>query len=104
LRVLVSAYACEPEKGSEPAVGWNMVGQIARFHEVWVITRANNQEPIEKALATKPLPNVHWVYFDLPRWARSGKGASGAFISTITSGRLASISSRESCISKYILR
>ena len=66
MRVLLSAYACEPEKGSEPAVGWNWVRQIARFHEVWVITRANNQEPIEKALASSPLPNAHWVYFDLP--------------------------------------
>jgi glycosyltransferase involved in cell wall biosynthesis len=73
LRILISAYACEPEKGSEPAVGWNWVLQISRFHEVWVITRANNQEPIEKALATKPLPNIHWVYFDLPRWARFWK-------------------------------
>jgi glycosyltransferase involved in cell wall biosynthesis len=73
LRILISAYACEPEKGSEPAVGWNWVLQISRFHEVWVITRKNNREPIEKALATKPLPNVHWVYFDLPRWARFWK-------------------------------
>jgi glycosyltransferase involved in cell wall biosynthesis len=73
LRILISAYACEPEKGSEEAVGWNWVLQISRFHELWVITRTNNQEPIEKALATKPLPNVHWVYFDLPRWARFWK-------------------------------
>lgn len=73
LKVLISAYACEPDKGSEAAVGWNWVLQISRFHEVWVITRANNQERIEKAAATKPLPNVHWVYFDLPPWARFWK-------------------------------
>jgi len=73
MRVLLSAYACEPEKGSEPAVGWNWVRQIARFHEVWVITRANNRVPIEKSLAKEPLPNVHWVYFDLPPWARFWK-------------------------------
>jgi glycosyltransferase involved in cell wall biosynthesis len=69
LRILISAYACEPEKGSEPGIGWNWVRQIVRFHEVWVITRANNRAPIEKSLAKEPLPNVHWVYFDLPRWA-----------------------------------
>ena len=73
MRVLVSAYACEPEKGSEPAVGWIWVHQLARLHEVWVITRANNRDPIETALAKEPLPNVHWVYFDLPRWARFWK-------------------------------
>jgi glycosyltransferase involved in cell wall biosynthesis len=73
LRILISAYACEPAKGSEPGVGWNAVLQISRWHEVWVITRANNRTPIEKSLAKEPLPNVHWFYFDLPRWARFWK-------------------------------
>jgi glycosyltransferase involved in cell wall biosynthesis len=44
------------------------VNQIARFHEVWVITRANNRDSIEKSLAKTPLTNSHWVYFDLPSW------------------------------------
>jgi glycosyltransferase involved in cell wall biosynthesis len=74
LKVLVSAYACEPGKGSEPGVGWNWVRQIAGCaDEVWVLTRANNREAIERALAKEPLPNVRWVYFDLPRWARFWK-------------------------------
>ncbi|MGO9021238.1 MAG: glycosyltransferase family 4 protein [Syntrophobacteraceae bacterium] len=68
LRVLLSAYACEPGKGSEPGVGWNWARQIARFHEVWVITRANNRRPIEAALAHEPLPTAHFVYVDLPSW------------------------------------
>jgi glycosyltransferase involved in cell wall biosynthesis len=73
LKVLLSAYACDPEKGSEPGIGWNWARQMGRYHEVWVITRANNQAPIEKYLAKEPLPNVHWVYFDLPRWGRFWK-------------------------------
>lgn len=73
LKILVSAYACEPGKGSEPGVGWNWVKQLARFHDVWVLTRTNNREPIERALAQEPMANVHWVYFDLPRWARFWK-------------------------------
>jgi glycosyltransferase involved in cell wall biosynthesis len=74
MRILVSAYACEPGKGSEPGVGWNWVKQIARFaDEVQVITRANNREAIEETLKEEPLPNVHWVYFDLPRWVRFWK-------------------------------
>lgn len=73
LKVLVSAYACEPDKGSEPGVGWNWVKQIGRFHNVWVITRENNKEPISRALEKAPLPNVSWVYFDLPGWARFWK-------------------------------
>ena len=81
LKVLVSAYACEPDKGSEPGVGWNWVCQISRFAEVWVITRANNRPAIEGALEKEPLPNVHWIYFDLPKWARFWKkGQRGVHI------------------------
>jgi len=73
MKVLVSAYACEPETGSEPAVGWNCVQQIARFHEVWVVTRVKNRHSVAQALAKKPLPNVHWIFVDLPHWARFWK-------------------------------
>ncbi len=73
LKILVSAYACEPGKSSEPGVGWNWVKQMARFHDVWAITRANNREPIEQVLTKEPMPNVHWVYFDLPGCMRFWK-------------------------------
>jgi len=73
MKILISAYACEPEKGSESGVGWNWVRQIARFHEVWVITRSNNQMVIDRMLVKEPMPNVHWVYFDLPSWVRFWK-------------------------------
>ena len=58
--ILVSAYACEPYKGSEQTVGWNIVLELAKNNIVHVITRANNQEPIEKflncLLYTSPSP------------------------------------------------
>jgi len=73
LKILISAYACEPGKGSEPGVGWNHVKQAARFHDVWVMTRSNNRAVIEGALATDPMPNVRWIYLDVPRWARFWK-------------------------------
>ena len=72
-RILMSAYACEPDKGSEPGVGWNQVRQMARFHEVWVITRSNNRNRIETAERGSPSASVHWIYFDLPSWARTWK-------------------------------
>src|SRR6516164_1163816 len=78
LRVLVSAYACEPGMGSEPGIGWNTVRELGQRHEVWVITRANNQAKIESALASSPMPSVHFVYFDLPKWSRFWKRGSRA--------------------------
>ena len=66
LRVLISAYACEPGKGSEPEVGWQWALQMARFHDVTVLTRANNRGPIEQALPAfrerQPVPA--FVYHD----------------------------------------
>jgi glycosyltransferase involved in cell wall biosynthesis len=72
LKVLISAYACEAEKGSEPGVGWNWVKQVGRFHEVWVITRSSNRKSIEQGKSELP-SNVHWVYFDFPIWLRFWK-------------------------------
>lgn len=72
-KVLVAAYACEPNTGSEPGVGWNMCQAISRAHDTWVVTRANNRYEIEKALSQAPNENLHFAYVDLPRWARFWK-------------------------------
>ena len=58
--ILLSAYACEPDQGSEPGIGWNWAVSLARAgHSVWVLTRANNHEAIDRALARQPLRNLH---------------------------------------------
>jgi glycosyltransferase involved in cell wall biosynthesis len=67
MKVLVSAYACEPAAGSEPAVGWNWVREVAQFCEVWVLTRTNNRDAIESCPEGVP-KSAHFVYLDLPRW------------------------------------
>ena len=68
LKVFLIAFACEPHKGSEGGIGWNVTNQLARYHEVHVLTRANNRPPIEEYLQDKtdPVPVFH--YYDLPRW------------------------------------
>lgn len=77
-RILVSAYACEPDQGSEPGVGWHWVQQIAKANETWVITRKNNRQPIESAIRSEPNGNLHFEYVDLPRfltfWKRKQRG------------------------------
>jgi glycosyltransferase involved in cell wall biosynthesis len=80
MRVLIFAYACEPDKGSEPGAGWVWSRMLARMGEVWVITRANNRERIEAALARTPeRRRLHFEYVDLPRraifWKRGSRGA-----------------------------
>jgi len=37
LRILVSAFACSPFRGSEPGIGWNVVTRLANYHDVTVL-------------------------------------------------------------------
>lgn len=80
MKVLLSAYSCEPGKGSERGVGWNVAREVAKYYEVWVLTRPDeSREAIEAELALNPIPNLHFVYFTLPFWQDSLRwGQSGA--------------------------
>jgi glycosyltransferase involved in cell wall biosynthesis len=74
LRILTFAYACDPEHGSEPGAGWTWSRMLAHLGETWVLTRANNRAPIERALPLVPeAERLHFEYVDLPRWARFWK-------------------------------
>jgi glycosyltransferase involved in cell wall biosynthesis len=69
MKVLLSAYACEPNRGSEPEVGWQRALHMKEwFDEVWVLTRANNQKVIE-ADPLSAASGLHFIYYDLPGWA-----------------------------------
>lgn len=82
MKILLSAYACEPNRGSEPGIGWNWaLTLVQRGHQVWVLTRANNRRSIEKAsdaLAAHLRASMNFIYYDLPRsvawWKKGGWG------------------------------
>lgn len=74
LKVLLSAYACRPDMGSEPGVGWNMARELVKHYKIWVITRAENRPFIEAELTQNPIPGLEVIYYDLPAWARWWKG------------------------------
>jgi glycosyltransferase involved in cell wall biosynthesis len=67
MKVLISAYACEPGTGSEGGVGWHVVGELSKRHDLVVITRANNREKI-LASPEEWVRRVEWVFHDPPRW------------------------------------
>lgn len=80
--ILLSAYACEPGKGSEPGVGWHWAMYLAEAgHKVCVITRENNRALIEHELSIYPIPNLKFIYYDLPSWAKWWKkGGRGVYL------------------------
>lgn len=75
LRVLVSAYACSPYKGSEPGVGWGLISELAKYHDLWVIVEEEKfRLDIERFQASAPdlLKSVrfYFVHKQRNRWLR----------------------------------
>lgn len=50
LKVLISAYSCAPDRGSEHEIGWQWVKHLAENHDLTVITRTKNYNAIEQAM------------------------------------------------------
>lgn len=71
-KILLSAYSCEPNKGSEPGIGWNWAIQLSKMgYIVKIVTRQNNKKMIEKNLKKFPsLKKENFYYFDLPKIAQ----------------------------------
>ncbi len=77
MKILLSVYACEPNRGSEPGVGWNVAKKLAEHHQVWAFTSNTHRPAIEAELAQRPVPNLEIVYFDpfgwVYDWSQEGK-------------------------------
>ena len=74
-KILTCTFTCCPPgkpgfTGGEDILGWNLLKQITRHHEVWSLTNAEDRASIEQALEEEPNPNLHFSYVGLPRWLR----------------------------------
>ena len=65
IKVLMIAYACNPEKGSEPGGAWEWIQELSKTNILFVVTRRKNYNIIQKYKHT--LINVTFIYFDLPK-------------------------------------
>lgn len=83
-KILLTAYAVNPYKGSEDGMGWNMIKEIASYNQVVAITRKNNRPAIEQYMSENNIAqssNITFAYFDLPYWMRFWKkGGRGALL------------------------
>jgi glycosyltransferase involved in cell wall biosynthesis len=69
LKILLSAYACNPKRGSESKVGWNWALSLSKYNKVVVITRLHNKNDIEdeiQCLEGLQANNLDFIYYDLP--------------------------------------
>ena len=70
-KIFVSAYACEPNLGSEIGVGWRWVLEMSKYFDLWVLTRSSNKKSIEPWIEEhQQFKNIQFLYYDLPNWAK----------------------------------
>lgn len=63
LSILINAYACSPNMGSEPGMAWNWCVNLAKYSELHIITEGEFRNEIEAALPTLPQgKNMHFYY------------------------------------------
>lgn len=63
LSILINAYACSPNMGSEPGMAWNWCVNLAKYCELHIITEGEFKENIETVLPTIPQgKNMHFYY------------------------------------------
>jgi glycosyltransferase involved in cell wall biosynthesis len=70
MKLLISAYACAPNIGSDHAVGWNWTTEAHRLgHEIWALVSPNHRESIKRACDNNPdLAGIQWIFPEVPRW------------------------------------
>ncbi len=75
MKILLSAFACDPNQGSEPGAGWAWAAELARSgHQLTVLTRERNRAAIEAYLLKSPEPNLRFVFEDVRRVPHSTPG------------------------------
>lgn len=68
LKILISAYACRPNMGSEPGVGWNTIREVSKYHQIWVLTREDNRAAIKSGMGDFNSSKPHFIYCEPPQW------------------------------------
>lgn len=62
--ILISAFSCLPNRGSEPGVGWNWALQAAKTQNVYVITRTKCKSKIEAEIPQELKESLRFIYCD----------------------------------------
>ena len=69
MKILLIAFSCNPNKGSESFCGWSWAKTLAKNNEVCVITRSENQSDIDQYLNENKwlYKNLNLIYHDIPQ-------------------------------------
>lgn len=63
MNILINAYACAPNWGSEQGMAWHWIIELAKMHNLYVITEGEWKKEIEEAVALLDVKdNIHFYY------------------------------------------
>lgn len=81
MNVLLTVFACNPNQGSEPGIGWGWVLALSQSCQLTVLTTTCNRPEIEQALQAYPELGIEFIYLDVwpggARLNRRGRGKLG---------------------------
>jgi len=74
VKLLISTYACAPNRGSDHAVGWNWTTEAHRLgHQVWALASTVHRAAIEQACREdSDLTGINWIFPEVAGWALRG--------------------------------
>ncbi len=64
LKILINSYACCPNMGSEPGMGWNWIVSLAQYCELYVISEGEFKEQCQQWCSEHPAIGhyIHWYW------------------------------------------
>jgi glycosyltransferase involved in cell wall biosynthesis len=69
LKILLSAFVCHPDKGSEEGMGWNWLKELSKEHEVYALISCflDQEAPVRAAVSRLPhRENIHLTFIPMP--------------------------------------
>jgi glycosyltransferase involved in cell wall biosynthesis len=70
MKLLISAYACAPNRGSEHSCGWNWITEASRLgHDVTALASPANRDAVLAATEQdRSLERIRWVFPEVASW------------------------------------
>ncbi len=76
MNILYIAFSCQPNKGSEEKIGWNIPVEACKHHNVFVVTREEQRAKIEEYSKKYNFNDIKFYYIDInPIYKKIYKGS-----------------------------
>jgi len=73
MKILLSAYACALNRGSEEGIGWNWLVSLGKLgHEIWCVTTVRASHGAQEEIQRLGLDNIRLIHVEVPDWVEKG--------------------------------